>query len=216
MLGGSCRGQPLREPTPTYWSKMPTFFLVWLVWERQIVWVLGPETINEFQAISGSLKHFEATCWLAGLPVLQCMCPVLRNGVQIRDVWSWSISISFFFGRWSRWVRFPDLTDSQLCWLEAEPSNVRAERSFLEDEGVLMDRTARETAWFESSSQALWHVPGHPRLNLFIETFLERAWGVLTIRLTNMTKRSCPQNSEVQNNEGEEIRLQKENAHIKS
>ena len=40
----------------------------------------------------------------------------------------------------------PGLTDSQPCWLEAEPSNVRAERSFLEDEGVLMERTARETA----------------------------------------------------------------------
>ena len=53
---------------------------------------------------------------------------------------------SVFFGHWSRCVRFPDLTDSQPCWLEAEPSDVRAEQSWLEDEGVLMDRTAREAA----------------------------------------------------------------------
>ena len=144
MLGpsGSCRGQPLREPTQHIDRRCQLFSCMIGFCER-LLWVLGPETINEFQAISGGLKHFEATCWLAGLPVLQCMCPVLRNGAQIRDVWS--ISISFFwavgavgFGSRSNWF------SALLAWSRA--SNVRAEQSWLEDEGVLMDRTAREAA----------------------------------------------------------------------
>ena len=129
-------GSTFKREDPTYLSKMPTFFLVWLVWERQIVGVLGPETGNEFQAISGGLKHFEAMRWLVGLPVPQCMCPLLRNWAQIRDVLSSSILL--FLGYWSSWVR------SNWC------SALLAWNKFCEDRAILVGgwgSTHREDGW---------------------------------------------------------------------
>ena len=97
-------------------------------------------SFRQFQVISGGLKPH------ADLQAFQFRSACVHSSEMWPTLGMFDPFHSCFFGPLKLLGSVPGLSDAQRCRCKADPSNVRAEQSWLEDEGVLMDRTARETA----------------------------------------------------------------------
>ena len=180
MLAGPCRGQPLREPTQHIYRRCQLFFLYDWFGRGKLFecWAQKQSmSFRQFQVVWSILKPH------ADLQAFQFCSACAQSSEMGPRLGMFDLFQSVFFWPLEPLGTVPGLTDSQPCWLEAERLMWGQSNPGWRMRACSWTGRLGKLLWLESSSQALWHAPGHPRLNLFIQTFLEGSWGVLTIRM---------------------------------